>query len=146
MSHLYLSTETYDPISAAIRAETGVDWSHVGFRDDSGRTFSAMFRGGVAWRPPNPEAGKILLLDVDGCDAALAKAQTQAGDDYDMLNILGIALRHDWSMPGHFICDKLVFWAFQQTDNPLVNPTFIQIEKLTPRDVLLSLKVRERHG
>src|SRR5882762_7066671 len=145
MSHLYLSTETWDPVSAVIRAETGVDWSHVGFRRDDGQTFSAMLSGGVSWRPPTPGA-KILLLDVDGCDAALAKAETHTGDAYDMLNILGIAMRHDWSQPGHFICDKLVFWAFEQTANPLLNHVFVQIEKLSPRDVLLSLKVRERHG
>src|SRR6266404_5809088 len=143
MSHLYLSTETWAPVSAVIRAETGVDWSHVGFRRDDGQTFSAMLSGGVRWRPPNHGA-KILLLDVDGCDAALAKAETHTGDAYDMLNILGIALRHDWSQPGHFICDKLVFWAFQETGKPLVNPRFIQLEKLTPRDILLSPYVTER--
>lgn len=141
---LFLSTVETDPISAIIRRATNCDWSHAGFmRLADGWTFSAMSDGqGVAWRPPNPNA-KILKLSVQGIEAALSKAQSQAGSKYDFMDIAGIALGCNWSAPGSFICDKLVFWAFQEIGAPLVNPTFIPAIHLTPRDILLSPYVTE---
>lgn len=140
---LFLSTVECDPISAAIRAATNCAWSHTGFRRPSdGWTFSAMSDGGIAWRPPNPRA-KILNLSTDGMDAALSKALTQAGLKYDFMDILGIAFHENWETPNRMICDKLVFWSFQQIGCPLVNMKFIPIEHLTPRDILLSPYVNE---
>lgn len=95
-----------------------------------------MFDGGVAWRPPNPHT-KILKLSADGMDASLSRALSVQGSAYDMLDILGIALNKDWAKPGEFICDKLVFWASNQVNCPLVNMDLIPLEHLTPRDILL---------
>lgn len=136
---LFLSTEELDPVSAAIREETKCDWSHVGFyRCEDGYTFSAMSDGkGVAWRPPNKRA-KILKLAAGGIESALSKALTQGGKPYDRLDIAGIALGANWSTASKFICSTLVLWAFEQAGIPLLNPTFIPRQHLTPRDVLLS--------
>ncbi len=141
---LYLSTERYDPVSLAIRMRTECDYSHVGFmhRPDK-MTFSAKCDGhGVGWRTLKPEE-KVLLLDAPRCDEALAKALTQEGRPYDKLDIAGIALGQDWHSAGHWICDALVFWAFEQVGMPLVNPNFIPRIHMTPRDVLLSPYVSE---
>lgn len=140
---LFLSTETWDPASIAIRWFTDCEWSHCGFyRLADGWTYSAEFLGGVDWRKPNPRA-RVLKLSTDGIDAALSKALSVKGSAYDMLDIIGIATSHDWAKPGDFICDKLVFWAFNQIGTPLVNPNYIPLEHLTPRDLLLSPYVNE---
>ena len=143
---LFLSTEELDPVSAAIRFKTECAWSHVGFlRLSDNWTFSAMSDGkGVAWRPPNPHA-KILKLNVPHVEIALAKFLTQQGKPYDKLDIVGIALGLNLETKGHFICSVGVVWSFE--DNlpcvPLVNPTFIPREHITPRDILLSPFVTE---
>ncbi len=142
---LFLSTEELDIESAMIRRLSMCDWSHVGFyRVDDGWTFAAMNDGnGIAWRLPNPKA-KLLLLDVPRIDEALAAALTQAGKAYDVADILGFIANTSWHSPDKFICDRLVFWAFQQIGQPLLNHTFIPMEHLTPRDVLLSPLLTER--
>jgi hypothetical protein len=134
---LFLSTETYDPVSAVIRWYTNCEWSHCGWlRLADGWTYSAMVEGGVKWRAPNTET-KILKLSCDGIEASLSKALTVEGSHYDLLDILGIATGRNWQAPGEFICDKLVFWAFDQIGCPLVNMEFIPLEHLKPRDILL---------
>lgn len=113
-------------------------WPHCGWlRKSDMWTFSAQHDGGVAWRPPNPRA-KILKLSAPGMDASLSKALPVAGSSYDMLDIIGIALSKDWSTPGEFICDKLLFWAQQEVGFPLLNHTYIPLIHLKPRDILLS--------
>jgi hypothetical protein len=142
---LYLSTEPDSPVSRAIREKTECDWSHVGFyRIKDGWTFSAKLDDpeGVSWRPPNPNE-KILKLSIDGIDAALSKALTQDGKPYDRLAIAGIALGKNWFTPGSFICSTLVAWAFEEIGVPLLNPTFIPREHITPRDILLSPYILE---
>lgn len=122
---------------------TDSSWPHCGWlRQSDMWTFSAEHSGGVAWRPPNPRA-KILKLSCDGMDASLSKALTVAGATYDMLDILGIAMSKDWSVPGEFICDKLVFWAQNEIGCPLLNHTFIPLIHLKPQDILLSPYVLE---
>jgi hypothetical protein len=140
---LFLSTETSDPVSAVIRWYTDCDWSHCGWlRLADGWTYSAMFNGGVQWRPPNPKA-KILKLSAAGIEASLSKALSVEGAAYDLLDILGIATGRNWSEPGEFICDKLVFWAQDAIGCPLVNMRFIPLIHLKPRDILLSPDVIE---
>jgi hypothetical protein len=140
---LFVSTETFDPESAIIRWYTACAWSHTGWlRKSDGATFSAMLDGGVGWRGANSRA-KVLTLNAPGVDEAFTVALTQEGDAYDMLDILGIATGRNWEAPGKFICDKLVFWAFQKAGYPLLNPEFIPLEHFTPRDVLLSPAVQE---
>lgn len=145
MQHcIFLSTVEFDPVSAAIRARTECAWSHVGFlRLADNWTYSAMSDGkGVAWRAPNPEA-RILKLVHEKADEALAAALTQQAKPYDRLDILGIALGKNWMEPHAFICSTLVAWSFEQIGAPLVNPTFIPREHITPRDILLSPFVTE---
>jgi hypothetical protein len=136
---LYMATEEFDPVSVLIRERTGCDWSHVGFYNPTaGMTFSAMCDGkGVAWRPVK-SSQKILLLDAVGVDDAFVKALTQAGKPYNMLDITGMVLGHDWTQANHFICNVLVLWAFEATGHPLLNMKFIPIHHFTPRDILLS--------
>jgi len=142
---LFVSTVTFDPISAYIRWRTNCTWSHTGwYRLSDGWTYSAMSDGnGLDWRPPNARA-KILLLDAPGVDESLAKALEHRGAGYDFFQILGLGLARDWSMPGRFICDKAVFYFQQQAGFPLLNHTFIQLNKLTPESILLSEHVTER--
>lgn len=140
---LFVSTEPWDPVSAIIRYHTTSTWSHAGFiRLSDGWTFSAMLWGGVKWRKPSRFA-KFLVLDCPYVDEAFEKALTQEGRSYDWLNILGFVASKNWQRPGKFICDRLVFWAFEQISQPLVNPTFIPCSHFTPRDILLSRMVWE---
>ena len=141
---LFVSTEEFDPVSAIIRWHTACAWSHAGFlRKSDMWTFSAMADGkGVSWRPPNPKA-KVLALNYPETDKAFSAALTQAGKPYDFLDILGIAAAKDWSSTDAWICDKLVFWACIQAGAPLLNHTFIPLDHLTPRDILLSPLISE---
>jgi len=136
---LFLSTDAADIESALIRRLSMCDWSHVGFyRLEDSWTFSAMNDGkGVAWRPPNPRAS-MLLLDLPRVDEIAAIAFTQEGKPYNRKEILGFLCNRDWSEPGEFDCDQLVFWSAIQLATPLLNHTFIPLEHLTPRDILLS--------
>lgn len=142
---LFLSTVEDDPESAAIRFKTACDGSHVGFmRLSDNWTFSAMNDGkGVAWRAPIPNAKIVVKLSAPNLDAAFAKALTQEGVPYDKLDILGIALSLNLESAKHFICSTLVAWSFEQIGAPLLNPTFIPREHITPRDILLSPFVAE---
>lgn len=145
MEHcLFLSTIEFDPESLAIRVQTECAWSHVGFlRLADDWTFSAMAdEKGVAWRAPNPKA-KVLKLSGANIEAALARALTQEAKPYDKLDIVGLALGANFETKGSFICSTLVAWSFEQIGAPLLNPTFIPREHLTPRDILLSPFVAE---
>lgn len=138
MTCIYLSTEKYDIASALIRFGTRSEWSHAGFYHD-GRTFSAMLDG-VKWRDVNKKA-KMLFLDVDGVDRALDWALTQEGKPYDRSAILGIALDRDWAEEDSWFCSELVAASFLKTGNNLFN-MMAKASRITPRDLLLSLKVR----
>lgn len=141
---LFLSTQSDDIESALIRRFTLCDWSHTGFyRIKDGFTFSAMNDGnGIAWRAPNPKA-KLLLLTAQKMDEAFAWALTKAGEPYDVREIIGFVMNRNWAAPDKFICDRLVFAAFDAVGSPLVNHTFIPAAHLTPRDILLSPLVHE---
>ena len=140
---LFASTVESDIESALIRWEGKSAWSHCGFYRKSDQwTFSALLDGGVKWRPPNP-AAKVLVLTAQGQDAALSRALTKEGEAYDWLDILGIATGRNWAMEGRMICDKLVFWSFQDIGAPLLNHTFIPLMHLAPDDILKSPYVLE---
>jgi len=140
---LFVSTEEFDVVSAVIRWYTTCSWSHAGFIRLSDRfTFSAMFEGGVKWRAPNPKA-KILILNYASVEAAFEWALTQICESYDWTDILGIATGRNWERSKEWICDKLVFAACVQANDPLLNHTFIPLEHLTPAHILTSLKVSE---
>lgn len=141
---LFLSTQPDDVESALIRRFTLCDWSHCGFyRIADGCTFSAMHDPkGVAWRPPNPKA-KLLLLSAPKMDEAFAWALTKEGAGYDVQQILGFLFNQSCTTPGKFICDRLVFAAFEMVGAPLISHKFIPIAHLTPRDILLSPLVTE---
>jgi hypothetical protein len=116
---LFLSTVTLDPVSALIRAETRCAWSHAGLRRKSdGYTLAAMNDGGVKWRPPNLHE-EMIEFDVDGVDAVVPICETQIGDKYDYLDIVGIMTGRNWFTTGRMICDKLLLWAFQQYGQPI---------------------------
>lgn len=144
---LFLSTVEDDPESASIRWKTGCDGSHVGFlRLSDNWTYSAMNDGkGVSWRAPIANAKIVVKLSAPNLDAAFAKALTQEGVPYDKLDILGIALSLNLESAKHFICSTLVAWSFEDNPpcQPLLNPTFIPREHITPRDILLSPFVTE---
>lgn len=139
----FVSTVPRDPISAFIRGETDCLWSHMGWvRLSDGWTFSAMFDGGVIWRPPNPKA-RVLVLTCDGMDASLAKALTKEGEHYDWLGIVGMALRKNLDDSKLDFCDKLFIWAQNEVGCPIVNTRFIPIYHFSPADVLKSLYINE---
>ena len=141
---LYLSTETWDLVSAVIRWVSLCAESHVGFIDTSTMmTFSAKADGkGIAWRKLNKRE-KILILKVPRCDEALKVALTREGEPYGYLDILGMILHRNWLPMKGAICDVLVFWAFQQIGQPLLNHKYIPVEHLYPAHVLLSQLIED---
>lgn len=143
---LFLSTDEFDPVSAFIRRFTNCDWSHAGFYSkEQNSTYSAMADGqGLTWRPIKPSQ-HILLLEAPGTEEALNLATTWSGEKYDYRDIAGILLGANWQTKGRLICDVTLFKAFRLSGYPLVNPTFIPEEHLTPRDLLLS-SVVTLHG
>jgi hypothetical protein len=138
---LFMSTDTspFDWESGLIRRLSMCDWSHTGFlRKSDNFTFSAMNDGkGVNWREPNPQA-KVLLLDAPHVEDMLAVAETQTGKPYNRKEIFGFIFNKNWTNPYAFDCDQLVFWSAIQVGFPLLNHTFIPLEHLTPRDILVS--------
>lgn len=134
-----MSTEELDIESALIRRGSMCDWSHTGFfRKADSWTFSAMNDElGVSWRPPNPSA-KVLLISTPKVEEMLAAALTQKGKPYNRKEIFGFIANTNWTNPDSFDCDQLVFWAAIQAGFPLLNHTFIPLQHLTPRDVLVS--------
>lgn len=92
---------------------------------------------GVAWRGPS-ESAKLLLLDCPEINEMLAVALTQAGKPYNCLEIAGFALNENLSEPDSFDCCQLVLWSAIKVGSPLLNPTFIPLAHMTPRDILLS--------
>lgn len=97
---------------------------------------------GVNWRPPNPKA-KVLALTVPRAEEALDKALSRIGEAYDVRDIMGFFVNRNWETPHRAICDVLLFWAFAQIGQPLLNHTFVPMGHLTPRDVLLSPLISE---
>jgi hypothetical protein len=141
---LFVSTERWDPVSAIIRLGTEDDWSHTGFyRPADGFTFSAMDDGkGVSFRKPIEHA-KLLLLTTPRVDDMFEAALTQEGKPYNSLGILGIIFHRNWSDPNAEFCSQLVLWSAIKIGAPLLNPQFIPIQHMTPRDILLSPLVSE---
>ena len=145
---LYVSTQKIDLVSALIRDRTECDWSHIGFFRLSDRmTYSAMCDGkGVSWRVLLPDQ-EIMLLDVDD-EAALQRAfglaLAEEGKPYDELDIAGIALGANWCAPHHFICSTLVLDKFERAGYPLLGMWAIPLFHMSPRDCLLSPKIRKR--
>lgn len=92
---------------------------------------------GVAWRPPNPEA-KMLLIDTPRVEDMLAWALTQEGKPYNRKEIAGFIFNRNWSERDTWDCDLLLFASGVAIDFPLLNRTFIPLQHLTPRDILVS--------
>lgn len=136
---LFLSTETYDPVSAIIRWNTRCPWSHTGFLREDGATFSAMIAGGVKWRPPFKHAIGITL-EAPGTDEAFAWALTQEGKKYDWRAICGIAVDREWGNRDRWFCSELVAAAFNSIGQPLLNVD-APVLRITPRDLTLSTLV-----
>jgi hypothetical protein len=140
---IYLSTETYDPISLMIRVVTHSKWSHIGFAeqmdDGSWRTLSAMFDGGVKYRAMPKQ---FILMTAPGVEEAYQEAKTQLGKPYDWRSILGIVMNRDWREVDSWYCAEIVAWAFEQVMQPLFNTSF-GVNWITPRDFFLSPYVSE---
>jgi hypothetical protein len=141
---LFVSTEKWDPVSAAIRRATNCDWSHCGFYDRvTGLTYSAMADGkGLAFRPVGKHQ-KMLLLTCPRVAEMYAVAFAWHGEPYNFAGISGILFGRNWSRTGARFCDQTIFDAADVIGQPLVNPKFIPDMHLTPRDLLLSPYVEE---
>ena len=147
MIYIYLSTVEDNIGSAAIRYYTNFPFSHVGFYDSEKKAFfSAQMNGGVKYRTLDGKDSdkenftSVKFLTSPHVEEAYAWALTQAGKPYDKRDILGFVLDHDWRQTDKFICSELVSLSFEKVNDPLLNPS-IDVNKITPRDIALSLKV-----
>jgi len=142
---LFVSTEKWDLVSALIRRATNCAWSHAGFfRLSDSMTYSAMADGkGLTWRKVRKRQ-TVFLLDCENAEAMLGEALKWQGEAYNFKGVLGIIFGRNWDSRGKLFCDQTVFRAAEAVGTPLVNPTFIPREHLTPRDILLSHSVRQR--
>jgi hypothetical protein len=134
-----------DLISALIREKTWCDYSHVEFVLDDGTTLGARSSGGVQIRPANyANFSKIQQFAVD-CTVEQkfqieSFAQSQLGKAYDTGAIAGLMAHRDWRDPDKWFCSELVAAAFEQAVPLLRIPD--SVDRVTPRDLLLSVKLR----
>jgi uncharacterized protein YycO len=132
-----------DLVSALIRDKTFCAYSHVEFVLNDGTTLGAHAEGGVAIRPANYDNfTKIAVFNVpvatDEVKASiLAFAMAQVGKPYDFGAIAGLVLNRDWRNTSKWFCSELVAAAFEQ-GQPLLRVAD-SVDRITPRDVLLSL-------
>jgi hypothetical protein len=141
MSHLIqVVTDTFDPVSAAIRIETHSWASHAEFVDAAtGVTLGAHALGGVKIRPYQPDRYRqVRRYTAPFIELAFQAASSQIGKPYDFSAILGIAFNRNWRDRRRWFCSELVAWAFEQTESPLFNRE-IANWAIWPRDIPMSL-------
>lgn len=118
-----------------VRATTWSWASHVDFVLPDGRLLGAVPGGGVSRRDWAP-AVRAERYAADCHPLVLDIALDQLGKPYDWLGVLGVGLHHDWRSTGRWFCSELVAWAFAKAGKPLLIAD--QIDRITPRDLLLS--------
>jgi uncharacterized protein YycO len=138
-----------DIVSALIRDKTWCDYSHVEFVLDDGTTLGAHADRGVAIRPANYDVfTKLAVFAVPMTEeqkaAIMSFAKAQLGKAYDKDAIAGIVFHRDWRNPNEWFCSELVAAAFEQA-LPLLNVPD-NVNRITPRDLLLSLRLRATGG
>ena len=125
-------------------------WSwaaHAGFVLDDGTILDATPSLGVAIH--DMVAGRVVRRYAVRCPSGVAEdavewARRQIGDPYDWSAICGMAWREDWHAPGKWFCSELVARAFEVVRFPLICSA--EMDRVTPRDLLLSPYLREIGG
>jgi uncharacterized protein YycO len=138
-----------DIVSALIRQHTWCDYSHVEFVLDDGATLGAHADRGVAVRPANYDSFTkidtfVVPMTVEQKFEIMSFANAQIGKAYDMTAIAGIVFHRDWRNKNQWFCSELVAAAFEQA-LPLLNVPS-SVDRITPRDLLLSLRLRATGG
>lgn len=124
--------------SAAIRAFTWSQFSHVDFVLPDGTLLGARSDGGVLIRQPNYESfTAVNRFYVDAPDSVLSFAHQQIGKPYDWRGILNFGLHRNWRETDCWFCSELVEWCFEQAKSPLLS-TATDVRRYTPRDLTLS--------
>ncbi|MDE3106396.1 MAG: hypothetical protein KGK08_14595 [Acidobacteriota bacterium] len=131
-----------DPISTSIRAETWCDYSHVDYVLDNGERIGAHEQDGVQQRPADYAVWTARLDVMVPCtdaqkEAAEAFLRAQIGTPYDKAAIAGILVHRDWRTEGEWFCSELGMAACEACG--VVAPVPINIDRITPRDLLLVL-------
>ena len=103
-------------------------------------------RPGVQFRPPDyTKFTRIIRATVDlppANEIAYSEALTsQFGKPYNTGGILNFFRQRDWRDTSSWFCSELVAWAFEQANWPLLDPA-LQVYRVTPRDLLLSTKIK----
>ncbi|MBW4089875.1 MAG: hypothetical protein HIU82_02030 [Proteobacteria bacterium] len=129
---------------ALIRWYTWSWAAHAGFVLDDGTILDATPALGVANHPK--VAGGVVRRFAVKCPSGVAEdavawARRQVGDPYDWSAIYGMAWRRDWHRPGKWFCSELVARAFEVAGCPLLCSA--QMDRVTPRDLLMSPLLRE---
>lgn len=138
-----------DIVSALIRRHTWCDYSHVEFVLDDGTTLGAHLDRGVAIRPSNYDSFTkidtfVIPMTAEQKATIMAFARDQVGKAYDKTAIAGLVFHRDWRNKDQWFCSELVAASFEQA-LPLLNVPS-SVDRITPRDLLLSLRLRAAGG
>jgi uncharacterized protein YycO len=136
---LQIVTESWDPISAAIRYSTRSWASHAEFvSTDSGSTFGARCTG-VRCRLSRDRYSRVEQFTAEGIEEAYKWAWTQNGKGYDFSAITGMAVNRNWRDETRWFCSELIAASFEKVGAPLLsNRPSSPAWRITPRDLLLS--------
>ncbi|MDE1905014.1 MAG: hypothetical protein KGH75_01005 [Rhodospirillales bacterium] len=122
-------------------------WSwagHVGIDLGDGRVIDATPGPGVAVRAVAAGRGdRMFGVRCSERTAArvVAWARAQVGKPYDWGGVLAFLARRDWHDPRAWFCSELVAAAFEEAGEPLLRTA--HLERVSPRDLLLSTKIEE---
>lgn len=131
-----------DPISWAIQARTGCQWSHSDFLLPSGQLLGALPGGGVQMRSAIRGEVRSAIYEVpikNGFEFFLS----QIGKPYDYTAVCGLALPfpRNWNWDeSKWFCSEGIAASLLRQNFPIVNP---EIWGITPRYLLLSRYLKQ---
>lgn len=149
MIWLRFSTSSSLIPSALIRWRTQCAQSHVEFIRDDGFTLGSRWSFGKADNGVRLRSVSSILDQRDvicatfvGIQGAYEEGLKLIGTPYNLKGIFGIAAAKDWTDQGSLDCSNFIFLAAQRAGVLLLNPKDIAPWKITPRDLLLSERLR----
>ena len=128
---------------AIVRWATWSPFAHVGFKLDNGKVLDATPEYGVSVRDAEDDKTTQywrILAPKQHISDAVEYARLQVGKPYDWTAIYGMAARRDWHRDDKFFCSEIVEAAFDHVHWPLVRD-FGKLNRITPRDLLLSMRI-----
>lgn len=147
--YLRFITEKWNPISAAIRFETRSWASHVELIKVNFYPFfvsdviGCRFSKGLAHYPYLTKwVTREEWYTAPHLDMAWDWMENHVGQKYDLSAIFGIALDGDFHNDNRDICSESIMRASESTPDPILNPLGTRTWRVTPRDLLLSTKIK----